>query len=74
MAVEKDNVNHPSHYIGKYECIDVMEDVFGKDALKTFCVMNAFKYLYRFQHKNGVEDIEKARWYLDKYLEENNNE
>ena len=65
-----DNVNSPNHYtFGKYECIDVIEDVFGKEALKIFCRINAFKYLFRSDHKNGIEDIKKARWYLNKYLE-----
>lgn len=65
-----DKINHPSHYnIGKFECIDVMEDVFGAEAVKTFCVMNAFKYIYRHKQKGGAEDIKKAVWYLNKYLE-----
>ena len=65
-----DNVNHPAHYeTGKFECIDVMTEVFGKDTVKDFCVCNAFKYLYRHRNKNGDEDIKKAQWYLNKYLE-----
>ena len=65
-----DNVNHPSHYeTGKFECIDVMQEVFGTEAVQNFCVCNAFKYLYRHRRKNGKEDIEKARWYINKYLE-----
>lgn len=65
-----DNVNHPSHYeTGKFECIEVMQEVFGVEAVQNFCVCNAFKYLYRHRRKNGKEDIEKARWYLNKYLE-----
>ena len=65
-----DKINHPKHYVtGKYECIDVMEDVFGAEELKTFCVMNAFKYIYRHKQKGGAEDIKKAVWYLNKYLE-----
>jgi len=65
-----DNVNHPSHYNqGKYECIDVMVDVFGEEATKNFCFLNAFKYLWRSKDKNGEEDIKKAIWYLNKYLE-----
>lgn len=67
--IEEDVVNHPTHYThGKYECIEVMEDCFGKEAVQHFCLLNAFKYLWRTNHKNGVEDIEKARWYLDRYL------
>ena len=65
-----DNGNHPSHYeTGKFECIEVMQEVFGVEAVQNFCVCNAFKYLYRHRRKNGKEDIEKARWYLNKYLE-----
>lgn len=65
-----DNVNHPSHYeTGKFECIEVMQEVFGVEAVQNFCVCNAFKYLYRHRRKNGTEDIEKARWYINKYLE-----
>lgn len=65
-----DNVNHPKHYeTGKYECIDVMIETQGIEAVKNFCICNAFKYLYRHENKNGVEDVRKAKWYLDKYLE-----
>ncbi len=65
----KDNVNHPSHYeTGKYECIDVMLETQGKESVKAFCICNAFKYLYRHNNKNGVEDIKKAIWYLNKYI------
>ena len=65
-----DNVNHPSHYeTGKFECIDVMEEALGKDAVMSFCVCNAFKYIYRHKRKNGSEDVAKAKWYIDKYLE-----
>ena len=65
-----DNINHPAHYeSGNYECIDVMAETQGIDAVKKFCVCNAFKYIYRHQRKNGDEDIKKAAWYLNKYLE-----
>ena len=65
-----DVVNHPSHYeSGKFECIDVMIETQGKDAVMDFCLCNAFKYLYRHNRKNGTEDIKKAKWYIDKYIE-----
>lgn len=65
-----DNVNHPVHYqTGQFECIDVMMEVFGVEYVMGFCICNAFKYLYREKRKNGVEDIRKAAWYLNKYLE-----
>lgn len=64
------NVNHPSHYNqGKFECIDVMVETFGKEATKNFCLLNAFKYVWRTNKKNGKEDIEKAVFYLNKLLE-----
>ena len=67
---ETDNVNHPSHYeTGKFECIDVMLETQGVEAVKDFCICNAFKYLYRNRRKNGDEDIAKAIWYLQKFLE-----
>lgn len=65
-----DVVNHPSHYeSGQFECIDVMLETQGKEAVMDFCLCNAFKYLYRHKRKNGIEDIKKARWYIDKYIE-----
>ena len=76
MRVEKgkskmiDVVNHPSHYeTGKFQCIEVMMEALGVEAVKHFCLCNAFKYIYRSQRKNGKEDIEKAQWYIDKYIE-----
>lgn len=64
------SVDHPSHYkAGKYECIDVMEDTFGAEAVKSFCILNAFKYIYRADSKGGDEDIKKARWYLNRYCQ-----
>ena len=65
-----DNVNHPSHYeTGNFECIDVMIETQGKEAVMDFCICNAFKYRYRHINKNGIEDVKKAKWYLDKYIE-----
>lgn len=63
-------VNHPKHYNGKYECIEVMRDVFGEDAVKSFCILNAFKYIWRHNKKNGTEDLKKAKWYLEFILTE----
>ena len=65
-----DNVNHPAHYeTGKFECIEVMLETQGVEAVLNFCQCNAFKYLYRAKRKNGLEDIKKAVWYLNKYIE-----
>ena len=64
---EPDNVNHPQHYEGKtsLECIDTMRLIFGNKLLSWFCLMNAYKYLWRHKNKNGIEDLEKCEWYLD---------
>lgn len=65
-----DNINHPAHYTqGGIECIDAMVAAFGKEEVRAFCKVNAFKYLWRSEGKNKAEDIAKARWYLDKWLE-----
>lgn len=70
MVRETDVVNHPSHYTqGGIECIDAMEAAYGKDRLASYCIINAFKYLWRSHEKNGREDVKKAKWYIDKHLE-----
>lgn len=67
---EKEKVNHPSHYNqGGAECIEVMIETQGVEAVKNFCVCNAFKYLWRHNQKNGIEDLKKSLWYLDKFFE-----
>lgn len=68
---ENDNVNHPSHYqgVGGLEASDVIKeftaDLTGYDA---FCAGNAIKYILRWNHKNGKEDLRKAKWYIDELL------
>ncbi len=66
----EDLVNHPKHYnSGKYEVIDIIEDATnGLNGINAVCLGNVLKYVLRFQHKNGVQDLEKARWYLDKLI------
>lgn len=68
--VEVEMVNHPAHYNdGQIECIDAMIDAFGNNEVMSFCKINAFKYIWRAEHKGGVKDIKKAAWYLNKYIE-----
>lgn len=69
--VEVDNVNHPKHYEGKIECIDAMQEVLGKDGTISFCIGNAFKYIWRCKkkHEMPIEDLKKCRWYINKALE-----
>lgn len=63
-------VNHPSHYQGNgVECIDcIASAVSGLDGFHGFCAGNAIKYIFRFSHKNGVEDLRKAEWYIDRLI------
>ena len=64
----QDQVNHPSHYAsqGKIECIEVLEQL-AQDG-EDFCILNALKYLWRWRHKNGVQDLEKAVWYIQRVI------
>lgn len=68
--LQKDMVNRPPHYISNgIECFDVILASQGKEATKSYCLCNAMKYIFRHDNKNGIEDIKKAKWYIDKYLE-----
>lgn len=65
------SVNKPKHYNreGAMECIDEMELIFGKEAVKHFCLCNWLKYRYRAADKNGAEDLAKSDFYIRKYKE-----
>jgi hypothetical protein len=71
-----DNVNHPSHYTqGKIECIDAIEEsTKGLLGISAVCVANVIKYIWRYKFKNGIEDLKKARWYLDKLISHEENQ
>ena len=61
----KDPVNHPDHYTsGNIECLDAIKAALG-DNYKYYVQGNVLKYIWRFNHKNGLEDLKKARFYLD---------
>ena len=68
---EREEIDHPAHYAGKIECIDALLETMGRDDVRAFCLCNAFKYLWRCKkkHETPEEDVEKAAWYLQKYLE-----
>lgn len=67
-----DMVNHPSHYTqGGIECIDALKAAtVSKTGIEAVCTANAIKYLWRYEEKNGIEDVKKARWYIDRLIEE----
>lgn len=63
-----DNVNHPYHYKqGKREVIEIIEDL-TNDSFEGFLIGNIIKYIARYKYKNGLEDLKKAKWYLDKLI------
>ena len=68
-------VNHPPHYTqGSIECIDAIKAATeGLDGFEGYCTGNAIKYLWRWKHKNGVEDLKKAHWYIKKLAVETEN-
>lgn len=70
-AKETDMVNHPKHYADScsIECIDAMQATFGTKDLAKYCAVNSYKYLWRYKSKNGLEDLKKAEWYLNKFDE-----
>ena len=58
------NIHHPNHYnSGKIETIDYIKDL---GIAEEFCIGNAIKYISRYKHKTRpIEDLEKAKWYID---------
>lgn len=67
---KEDKINHPSHYADcKYECIDVMQDWMTNEEFEGYLKGCIFKYLKRYNLKNGLEDCQKAQWYLNKLVE-----
>lgn len=64
-----DNVNHPSHYTsGDIECIDAIEAAIShiKDPVAAYLTGQVIKYMWRWELKNGLEDLNKASWYQDR--------
>ena len=70
--VVKDNVNHPSHYTqGAIECIDAIKEATkGLFGIEAVCTANIIKYVWRWKFKNGLEDLDKASWYLERLKQE----
>lgn len=68
---DSDIVNHPKHYTqGKIECIDAIESATAElSGLDAVCTANVIKYVWRWKHKNGSQDLRKAQWYLNKLID-----
>ena len=69
-----DKIN-PDHYRqGAVECIDALEAAtINLTGINAVCTANAIKYLWRWKEKNGLEDLRKANWYINKLLTHPNN-
>ena len=68
MSEQHDNINHPKHYTSHpsgVECIQITEHM-------GFVLGNALKYIWRADLKNGVEDLEKAKWYIQREIDRRN--
>lgn len=72
MRNRPDMVNHPSHYCqGGIECIDAIKAAtVNKRGIEAVCVANVIKYIWRYEAKNGLEDVKKAQFYLNRLIKE----
>lgn len=61
-------VNTPKKETNRPLRIDVMADIFGVEATKHFCLLNAFKCLWGAEAEKSKEDVENAAWYLNEYI------
>lgn len=70
QLAKNDLINHPSHYCrGGIECIDAIESATdGLVGFEAVCTAQVIKYIWRWKWKNGIEDLKKARWYIDRLI------
>lgn len=70
VTLNLDTVNRPPHYgQGDIECIDYIKDILTDEELIGYYRGNVAKYLHRWRYKNGLEDLKKARWYLEALIQ-----
>jgi len=68
--VRQDMINSPNHYAdSEIECIDAMRAMMTHEQFTGYLRGNVFKYLWRYQKKNGAEDLKKSNWHLQKLIE-----
>ena len=68
-----DIVNNPTHYQGEVECIDAIKSSMSKQQYIGYLKGNIIKYIWRFERKNGLEDLQKSEWYIQRLIKEINN-
>ncbi len=67
----RDDVNNPEHYTrGGIECIDAIKSALTPEEFRGFLKGNILKYTWRERHKGGMQSLQKAQWYLNKLLTE----
>ena len=65
----RDEINNPPHYnASKIETIDIIESA-TEHGFEYYLQGNIIKYMVRYRHKNGIQDLKKAQWYLNKLIE-----
>ena len=70
IEIKEDLVNNPPHYNkGAIECIDAIEAMLTHEEYVGYLRGNSLKYRWRFRYKNGVQDLEKAKWYEQRLME-----
>ena len=69
MEAKKDMVQHPNHYQGKIEVIDYIRDKLTPEGFTDYCCGNVLKYVSRWRKKDGVQDLKKAKVYLEWMIE-----
>ena len=68
-----DNIN-PDHYkSGDIECIEAIKASLNKQQFKGYLKASIIKYLWRYEKKNGLEDLQKADWFLQRLIKEEDN-
>jgi hypothetical protein len=68
-VIQEDVVNHPSHYTdGGIETIEAIEAQLSQEEYEGYLRGNCVKYLWRWRHKGGVEDLKKCKWYLERLI------
>lgn len=71
IEIDSDPVNKPAHYnFAGIECIDAIRAALGPEGFKDYMMGNVMKYSWRYKYKNGLEDLLKAQWYLNRVIEE----
>lgn len=69
--IDFDKVNHPKHYNStSIETIDLIKGAMSQYQFHGYLQGNIIKYICRYREKNGLEDLEKSRWYLNKLIED----